>query len=126
MRALQLLSGGIYAILWHRLTLINNGSVKLPSKILDAYSIVFAKLVFLVFMLIFIVLSVSVAISAVGILRLDAPVWVFHGSAGGHSWVTPSLNPHIGLSTMSVGRYSGISRGDCEHNLCGKNCKAQA
>jgi hypothetical protein len=40
--------------------------------------------------------------------------------------VTPSLNPHIGLSTMSVGRYSGISRGDCEHNLCGKNCKAQA
>ena len=70
MRALQLLSGGIYAILWHRLTLINNGSVKLPSKILDAYSIVFAKLVFLVFMLIFIVLSVSVAISAVGILLL--------------------------------------------------------
>ena len=68
MRALQLLSGGIYAILWHRLTLINNGSVKLPSKILDAYSIVFAKLVFLVFVLIFIVLSVSVAISAVGIL----------------------------------------------------------
>jgi hypothetical protein len=71
MRALQLLSGGIYAILWHRLTLINNGSVKLPSKILDAYSIVFAKLVFLVFMLIFIVLSVSVAISAVGILPFD-------------------------------------------------------
>lgn len=71
MRALQLLSGGIYAILWHRLTLINNGSVKLPSKILDAYSIVFAKLVFLVFMLIFIVLSVSVAISAVGILLFD-------------------------------------------------------
>ena len=70
MRALQLLSGGIYAILWHRLTLINDGSVKLPSKILDAYSIVFAKLVFLVFMLIFIVLSVSVAISAVGILLL--------------------------------------------------------
>ena len=68
MRALQLLSGGIYAILWHRLTLINNGSVKLPSKILDAYSITFAKLVFLVFVLIFIVLSVSVAISAVGIL----------------------------------------------------------
>lgn len=68
MRALQLLSGGIYAILWHRLTLINNGSVKLPSKILDAYSIAFAKLVFLVFVLIFIVLSVSVAISAVGIL----------------------------------------------------------
>jgi hypothetical protein len=72
MRALQLLSGGIYAILWHRLTLINNGSVKLPSKILDAYSIVFAKLVFLVFMLIFIVLSVSVAISAVGILPFDS------------------------------------------------------
>ena len=71
MRALQLLSGGIYAILWHRLTLINNGSVKLPSKILDAYSIVFAKLVFLVFVLIFIVLSVSVAISAVGILLFD-------------------------------------------------------
>ena len=71
MRALQLLSGGIYAILWHRLTLINNGSVKLPSKILDAYSIAFAKLVFLVFMLIFIVLSVSVAISAVGILPFD-------------------------------------------------------
>ena len=71
MRALQLLSGGIYAILWHRLTLINNGSVKLPSKILDAYSIAFAKLVFLVFMLIFIVLSVSVAISAVGILLFD-------------------------------------------------------
>ena len=71
MRALQLLSGGIYAILWHRLTLINNGSVKLPSKILDAYSIVFAKLVFLVFMRIFIVLSVSVAISAVGILPFD-------------------------------------------------------
>ena len=71
MRALQLLSGGIYAILWHRLTLINNGSVKLPSKILDAYSIGFAKLVFLVFMLIFIVLSVSVAISAVGILPFD-------------------------------------------------------
>ncbi len=71
MRALQLLSGGIFAILWHRLTLINNGSVKLPSKILDAYSIVFAKLVFLVFMLIFIVLSVSVAISAVGILLFD-------------------------------------------------------
>ena len=71
MRALQLLSGGIYAILWHRLTLINNGSVKLPSKILDAYSIVFAKLVFLVFVLIFIVLSVSVAISAVGILPFD-------------------------------------------------------
>ena len=71
MRALQLLSGGIYAILWHRLTLINDGSVKLPSKILDAYSIVFAKLVFLVFMLIFIVLSVSVAISAVGILPFD-------------------------------------------------------
>ena len=71
MRALQLLSGGVFAILWHRLTLINNGSVKLPSKILDAYSIVFAKLVFLVFMLIFIVLSVSVAISAVGILPFD-------------------------------------------------------
>ena len=71
MRALQLLSGGIFAILWHRLTLINNGSVKLPSKILDAYSIVFAKLVFLVFMLIFIVLSVSVAISAVGNLLFD-------------------------------------------------------
>jgi len=71
MRALQLLSGGIFAILWHRLTLINDGSVKLPSKILDAYSIVFAKLVFLVFMLIFIVLSVSVAISAVGILPFD-------------------------------------------------------
>ena len=70
MRALQLLSGGIFAILWHKLILINNGSVKLPSKILDAYSIVFAKLVFLVFMLIFIVLSVSVAISAVGILLL--------------------------------------------------------
>ena len=71
MSALQLLSGGIYAILWHRLTLINNGSVKLPSKILDAYSIAFAKLVFLVFVLIFIVLSVSVAISAVGILLFD-------------------------------------------------------
>ena len=71
MSALQLLSGGIYAILWHRLTLINNGSVKLPSKILDAYSIAFAKLVFLVFVLIFIVLSVSVAISAVGILPFD-------------------------------------------------------
>ena len=71
MRALQLLSGGIFAILWHKLILINNGSVKLPSKILDAYSIVFAKLVFLVFMLIFIVLSVSVAISAVGILLFD-------------------------------------------------------
>ncbi len=71
MRALQLLSGGIYAILWHRLTLINNGSVKLPSKILDAYSIAFAKLVFLVFVLIFIVLSVSVAISTVGILLFD-------------------------------------------------------
>ena len=71
MRALQLLSGGIYAILWHRLTLINNGSVKLPSKILDAYSIAFAKLVFLVFVLIFIVLSVSVAISAVRILLFD-------------------------------------------------------
>lgn len=71
MRALQLLSGGIFAILWHRLTLINNGSVKLPSKILDAYSIAFAKLVFLVFVLIFIVLSVSVAISAVGILLFD-------------------------------------------------------
>ena len=71
MRALQLLSGGIYAILWHRLTLINNGSVKLPSKILDAYSIAFAKLVFLVFVLIFIVLSVSVAISAVGILLFN-------------------------------------------------------
>lgn len=71
MKALQLLSGGIYAILWHRLTLINNGSLKLPSKILDAYSIAFAKLVFLVFMLIFIVLSVSVAISAVGILLFD-------------------------------------------------------
>ncbi len=71
MRALQLLSGGIYAILWHGLTLINNGSVKLPSKILDAYSIAFAKLVFLVFVLIFIVLSVSVAISAVGILLFD-------------------------------------------------------
>ena len=71
MRALQLLSGGIYAILWHRLTLINNGSVKLPSKILDAYSIAFAKLVFLVFVLIFLVLSVSVAISAVGILLFD-------------------------------------------------------
>ena len=71
MRAFQLLSGGIYAILWHRLTLINNGSVKLPSKILDAYSIAFAKLVFLVFVLIFIVLSVSVAISAVGILLFD-------------------------------------------------------
>ena len=71
MRALQLLSGGIFAILWHRLTLINDGSVKLPSKILDAYSIAFAKLVFLVFVLIFIVLSVSVAISAVGILPFD-------------------------------------------------------
>ena len=71
MRALQLLSGGIFAILWHKLILINNGSVKLPSKILDAYSIVFAKLVFLVFMLIFIVLSVSVAISTVGILLFD-------------------------------------------------------
>lgn len=71
MRALQLLSGGIFAILWHRLTLINNGSVKLPSKILDAYSIAFAKLVFLVFVLIFIVLSVSVAISTVGILLFD-------------------------------------------------------
>ena len=71
MKALQLLSGGIYAILWHRLTLINNGSLKLPSKILDAYSIAFAKLVFLVFVLIFIVLSVSVAISAVGILLFD-------------------------------------------------------
>ena len=71
MRALQLLSGGIFAILWHRLTLINDGSVKLPSKILDAYSIAFAKLVFLVFVLIFIVLSVSVAISAVGILLFD-------------------------------------------------------
>ena len=71
MRALQLLSGGIYAIFWHRLTLINNGSVKLPSKILDAYSIAFAKLVFLAFVLIFIVLSVSVAISAVGILLFD-------------------------------------------------------
>ena len=71
MSALQLLSGGIYANLWHRLTLINNGSVKLPSKILDAYSIAFAKLVFLVFVLIFIVLSVSVAISAVGILLFD-------------------------------------------------------
>ena len=71
MKALQLLSGGIYAILWHRLTFINNGSLKLPSKILDAYSIAFAKLVFLVFMLIFIVLSVSVAISAVGILLFD-------------------------------------------------------
>ena len=71
MRALQLLSGGIFAILWHRLTLINDGSVKLPSKILDAYSIAFAKLVFLVFGLIFIVLSVSVAISAVGILLFD-------------------------------------------------------
>lgn len=53
MRALQLLSGGIFAILWHRLTLINDGSVKLPSKILDAYSIAFAKLVFLAFVLIF-------------------------------------------------------------------------
>ena len=71
MRALQLLSGGIFAILWHRLILINNGSVKLPSKILDGYSIAFAKLVFLVFVLIFIVLSVSVAISAVGILLFD-------------------------------------------------------
>ena len=71
MRALQLLSGGVFAILWHRLTLINDGSVKLPSKILDAYSIAFAKLVFLVFVLIFIVLSVSVAISAVGILLFD-------------------------------------------------------
>lgn len=71
MRALQLLSGGIFAILWHTLTLINDGSVKLPSKILDAYSIAFAKLVFLVFVLIFIVLSVSVAISAVGILLFD-------------------------------------------------------
>ena len=71
MRALQLLSGGIFAILWHRLTLINDGSVKLPSKILDAYSIAFAKLVFLVFVLIFIVLSVSVAISTVGILLFD-------------------------------------------------------
>jgi hypothetical protein len=71
MRALQLLSGGIFAILWHRLTLINDGSVKLPSKILDAYSIAFAKLVFLVFVLIFLVLSVSVAISAVGILLFD-------------------------------------------------------
>jgi hypothetical protein len=71
MRALQLLSGGVFAILWHRLTLINDGSVKLPSKILDAYSIAFAKLVFLVFVLIFLVLSVSVAISAVGILLFD-------------------------------------------------------
>ena len=71
MRALQLLSGGVFAILWHRLTLINDGSVKLPSKILDAYSIKFAKLVFLVFVLIFLVLSVSVAISAVGILLFD-------------------------------------------------------
>ena len=71
MRALQLLSGGIFAILWHRLTLINDGSVKLPSKILDAYSIAFAKLVFLVFVLIFLVLSASVAISAVGILLFD-------------------------------------------------------
>ena len=71
MRALQLLSGGVFAILWHRLTLINDGSVKLPSKILDAYSIAFAKLVFLVFVLIFIVLSVSVAISTVGILLFD-------------------------------------------------------
>ena len=71
MRALQLLSGGIFAILWHKLILINNGSVKLPSKILDAYSIAFAKLVFLVFVLIFLVLSVSVAISAVGILLFD-------------------------------------------------------
>ena len=51
--------------------MINNGSVKLPSKILDAYSIAFAKLVFLVFVLIFIVLSVSVAISTVGILLFD-------------------------------------------------------
>ena len=71
MRALQLLSGGVFAILWHRLTLINDRSVKLPSKILDAYSIAFAKLVFLVFVLIFLVLSVSVAISAVGILLFD-------------------------------------------------------
>ena len=71
MRALQLLSGGIFAILWHRLTLINDGSVKLPSKILDAYSIAFAKLVFLVFVLIFLVLSVSAVISAVGILLFD-------------------------------------------------------
>jgi len=71
MRALQLLSGGVFAILWHRLTLINDGSVKLPSKILDAYSIAFAKLVFLVFVLIFLVLSVSVAISAVEILLFD-------------------------------------------------------
>ena len=71
MRALQLLSGGVFAILWHRLTLINDGSVKLPSKILDAYFIAFAKLVFLVFVLIFLVLSVSVAISAVGILLFD-------------------------------------------------------
>ena len=71
MRALQLLSGGVFAILWHRLTLINDGSVKLPSKILDAYSIAFAKLVFLVFVLIFLVLSVSVVISAVGILLFD-------------------------------------------------------
>ena len=71
MRALQLLSGGVFAILWHRLTLINDGLVKLPSKILDAYSIAFAKLVFLVFVLIFLVLSVSVAISAVGILLFD-------------------------------------------------------
>ena len=71
MRALQLLSGGIFAILWHKLILINNGSVKLPSKILDGYSIAFAKLVFLVFVLIFLVLSVSVAISAVGILLFD-------------------------------------------------------
>ena len=71
MRALQLLSGGIFAILWHKLILINNGSVKLPSKILDGYSIAFAKLVFLVFVLIFIVLSVSVAISTVGILLFD-------------------------------------------------------
>jgi hypothetical protein len=38
---------------------------------LDGYSIAFAKLVFLVFVLIFIVLSVSVAISAVGILLFD-------------------------------------------------------
>ena len=71
MRALQLLSGGIFAILWHKLILINNGSVKLPSKILDGYSIAFAKLVFLVFVLIFLVLSVSVAISALGILLFD-------------------------------------------------------
>ena len=71
MRALQLLSGGIYAILWHRLTLINNGSVKLPSKILDAYSIVFAKLVFLVFMLILTVAAAEVAVGLGLVLQVQ-------------------------------------------------------